>query len=31
MMLIKYVVAFNDDCHGIISTVCGQKEGNIST
>ena len=31
MMLIKYMVAVNADCHVIISKVCGQNEGNIST
>jgi len=30
-MLIKYMVAVNADCHGIISKVFGQNEGNIST
>jgi len=31
MMLIKYMIAVNADSHGIISKVCRQNEGNIST
>ena len=31
MMLIKHMIAVNADGHRIISTVCGQNEGNIST
>jgi len=31
MMLMKHMIAVNADVHRIISTVCGQNEGNIST
>jgi len=31
MMLIKHMIALNADGHRIISRVCGQNEGNIST
>jgi len=31
MMLIKRMIAVNADGHRIISIICGQNEGNVTT